>query len=232
MKTTHGTGCGFSAAVAAELAKGSDIPVAVEKAKGLVAFGIRFGLNIGEGWGPVNPMAQLYHDASRYDVLINVEKAKALIENAPEVSFLVPEVGMNIAMATPYAQNKQDVASIDGRITKTSEGARAVGAVKYGCSSHLARYILELMKYDETKMAAVNIKFSEDLLRILEQRNLAVSFYDRDEESETTRAVEGMTIPWGVKEAIKRAGKAPDIIYHRGGMGKEPMIVLFWPAGF
>ncbi|MBS7621619.1 thiamine-phosphate synthase, partial [Candidatus Bathyarchaeota archaeon] len=38
---------------------------------------------------------------------------------------------------------------------------------------------------------------------------------------------EGMTIPWGVREAIKKVGKVPDVIYHKGDVGKEPMIVIF-----
>jgi len=30
-----------------------------------------------------------------------------------------------------------------------------------------------------------------------------------------------------VKEAMKSVGKVPDVIYHRGDGGKEPMIVVF-----
>jgi len=227
VKTTHGTGCSFSAAIAAGIAKKLDIPTAVESAKEIVTLGIKFGLNIGKGYGPVNPMAHLYRESSRCNVLLNLEKAKELIEATPETAILVPEVGMNIAMAIPYAENLQDVAAINGRIAKTSEGAKAVGNAKFGCSSHIAKYILEIVKHDENKTAAVNMKFSDDILRILEQWNMAVSFYDRSEEPEEIKNVEGMTIPWGIKEAIKRIGKAPDAIYHRGGMGKEPMIVLF-----
>jgi hydroxymethylpyrimidine/phosphomethylpyrimidine kinase len=35
-----------------------------------------------------------------------------------------------------------------------------------------------------------------------------------------------MTITWGAKEAVKEVGKTPDVIYHRGDIGKEPMIVI------
>jgi len=227
VKTTHGTGCSFSAAIAAGLAKKLDIPVAVEKAKEIVTLGIRSGLNIGKGYGPINPMAYLYRESSRYYVLTNLEKAKALIEATPEVAMLIPEVGMNIAMAIPYAQDIDEVAAIEGRIVKTSEGARAVGSPKFGCSSHLAKYILEIIKHNEKKMAALNLKFSDDTLRILEQRNMTTSFYDRKKEPKEIKMVEGMTIPWGVKEAIKRVGKVPDVIYHRGDIGKEPMLVIF-----
>jgi hydroxymethylpyrimidine/phosphomethylpyrimidine kinase len=226
-KTTHGTGCSFSAAIAAELAKKMDIPAAVENAKKIVTLGIKFGLNIGKGYGPVNPMAHLYRESSRYDILMNLEKAKILIEKTPEIAMLIPEVGMNIAMAIPYAEGINDVVAIDGRIVKTFEGVRAAGNPKFGCSSHLAKYIIEVIKHDETKRATINIKFSEDILKALEKRGMTISLYDRGKEPEKIKRVEGMTIPWGIKEAIKKVGKAPDVIYHKGDIGKEPMIVIF-----
>jgi len=227
VKTTHGTGCSFSAAIAAELAKKTDIPTAVEKAKRIVTLSIKFGLNIGKGYGPVNPMAHLYRESSRYDVLINLEKAKTLLETNSEVVTLVPEVGMNIAMAIPYVETIDDVAAIEGRIVKTCEGARAIGSPKFACSSHLAKYIIEIAKLDRRKRAAVNLKFSDKVLKLLKKRGFVVSFYDRAKEPEEIKMIEGMTIPWGVKEAISKVGKAPDVIYHRGDIGKEPMIVVF-----
>jgi len=227
VKTTHGTGCSFSAAIAAGLAKKMDIPAAVENAKKIVTLGIKFGLNIGKGYGPVNPMAHLYRESSRYNVLMNLEKAKILIEATPEIAMLVPEVGMNIAMAIPYAEGIDDVAAIDGRIVKTSEGVRAAGNPKFGCSSHLAKYIIEVNRHDERKTAAINIKFLDDILKVLEKWDMTISLYDRKKEPEEIKRVEGMTIPWGVKEAIKKVGKAPDVIYHKGDVGKEPMIVIF-----
>jgi hydroxymethylpyrimidine kinase/phosphomethylpyrimidine kinase len=57
VKTTHGTGCSFSAAIAAELAKGEEVPTAIETAKSLVTTAIRFGIDVGKGHGPVNPMS-------------------------------------------------------------------------------------------------------------------------------------------------------------------------------
>jgi predicted fused transcriptional regulator/phosphomethylpyrimidine kinase len=38
--------------------------------------------------------------------------------------------------------------------------------------------------------------------------------------------VDGGTVPWGTDQAIKRIGKVPDVIYHFGDWGKEPMITL------
>ncbi|MCP1772568.1 hydroxymethylpyrimidine/phosphomethylpyrimidine kinase [Neisseria perflava] len=54
---THGTGCTFSACIAAELAKGADIAAAVKTAKAFISAAIADPLNIGAGHGPVNHWA-------------------------------------------------------------------------------------------------------------------------------------------------------------------------------
>jgi len=52
---THGTGCTLSAAIAANLAKGLDVPDAAHEAKRFVTHAIERHLEIGKGIGPVNP---------------------------------------------------------------------------------------------------------------------------------------------------------------------------------
>jgi len=226
-KNTHGTGCSFSAAITAHLAKGEDIVSAVKLAKEFITEAIKFGLNIGRGAGPVNPMAHLYREAERYRVLRNVMKAKKILESAPNIARLVPEVGMNIAMALPYADSADDIAAIPGRLVRVFDGVKAVSEPEFGASSHLARYLIEIMKYDVRKRAAINLRYSEDVLRVLREKGLRISFYNRAEEPEEIKRIEGMTIPWGVRQAIGRVGGAPDVIYHMGDVGKEPMIVVF-----
>jgi hydroxymethylpyrimidine kinase/phosphomethylpyrimidine kinase len=226
VETTHGTGCCFSAAIAAGLARGLRIPEAVEEAKKVVTLAIKFGLKLGRGHGPVNPMAQLYRESSRYRVLSRVDEARAILESSPKVSALAPEVGMNVAMAIPYPDGPDDIAALPGRVVRVPGGVRAVMPPRFGASSHLARYILEVNRYDPSRRAAINIRFSEEALRRLEGRGLEASHYEREKEPPEIKRREGMTIPWGVGEAVKRLGRAPDIIYHRGDVGKEPMIVL------
>jgi hydroxymethylpyrimidine/phosphomethylpyrimidine kinase len=53
---THGSGCAFSAAITAHLAIGLDAPDAVRRAKAFISSAIEFGIEIGHGHGPVNPM--------------------------------------------------------------------------------------------------------------------------------------------------------------------------------
>jgi hydroxymethylpyrimidine/phosphomethylpyrimidine kinase len=56
---THGSGCVFSAAIAAGLAKGSDPLAAVHQAKEFITGAIERSLEVGRGHGPVNPMFKL-----------------------------------------------------------------------------------------------------------------------------------------------------------------------------
>jgi hydroxymethylpyrimidine/phosphomethylpyrimidine kinase len=56
---THGSGCVFSAAIAAELAKGSDSLAAVHQAKEFITGAIERSLEVGRGHGPVNPMFRI-----------------------------------------------------------------------------------------------------------------------------------------------------------------------------
>jgi hydroxymethylpyrimidine/phosphomethylpyrimidine kinase len=62
-KHTHGTGCTFSAAITAELAKGKSVSEAVKIGKEFITTAIEYSLNIGAGIGPTN------HSAYRHYVL-------------------------------------------------------------------------------------------------------------------------------------------------------------------
>ncbi len=52
---THGTGCTFASAIAAQLARGKSVPDAVQTAKAYLTEAIRHALAIGHGRGPTNP---------------------------------------------------------------------------------------------------------------------------------------------------------------------------------
>ncbi len=50
--TTHGTGCSYASAIAANLALGYPLAAAVDRARTYLQEAIRCGLNIGQGHGP------------------------------------------------------------------------------------------------------------------------------------------------------------------------------------
>jgi hydroxymethylpyrimidine/phosphomethylpyrimidine kinase len=60
-RNIHGTGCTFSAAITAELAKGKDVKEAVQIAKEYVTLAIRYSLDIGKGHGPTNHLAWIQY---------------------------------------------------------------------------------------------------------------------------------------------------------------------------
>jgi hydroxymethylpyrimidine/phosphomethylpyrimidine kinase len=53
-KNTHGTGCTLSAAIAANLAKGQKIELAVANAKRYITAALRHSFSIGAGHSPVH----------------------------------------------------------------------------------------------------------------------------------------------------------------------------------
>ncbi len=64
---THGTGCTFSSAVAAGLAKKMPVHAAVEMAKSYTNLAIQHGFSIGQGRGPLHHLYSLYKKAGGPD---------------------------------------------------------------------------------------------------------------------------------------------------------------------
>ncbi|MGC9516822.1 MAG: thiamine-phosphate synthase family protein [Methanomicrobiales archaeon] len=156
----------------------------------------------------------------------NVKSAVEILEKSEDFADLIPEVRSNIVMAKKDAHTIEDVVGIPGRITRVNNKPKVFTKPEYGASSHMARLVLSMMKYYPSKRSALNFRYDKKLIDICTKLGLNISYYDRSQEPEDIRKVEGGTIPWGVKSAIERIGKVPDVIYHTGDWGKEPSIVL------
>jgi len=220
----HGGGCIFSAAIAAYLALDYNVVEAVAKAEEFMQNAIAFGLRVGKGRVPVNPMASLFNEAEKHRVLEDISAATKMIEDHSEFLPYIAEVGTQVAMALPYASTKWHVAAVEGRIVKFGDKAKAVGCVKFGVSDHVARIILTAMKHDPSKKAALNLRYDQNLVEAFKKLGRMVSSFDRRLEPPEVKAMEGETLAWGVEEAIKAVGRVPDLVYDLGEVGKEPMI--------
>jgi hydroxymethylpyrimidine/phosphomethylpyrimidine kinase len=228
--TTHGTGCSFSAAIAAFLAKGLSVPDAVAKAKELVTVAIDHGLRLGKGHGPVNPVAWLYVPAQRYLAIEELERAlEALKLNEREVSRLVPEISMNfgVAVESPYSRSTDDVIAVPGRITRFRDRLVIHGDPRPGASSHVARALLAFMELYPEYRAAANIALNDLIAKAIRSLGLRTSYYDRREEPKEVKEAEGGSIPWGIRRALERSGGPVDVIYDYGDFGKEPGAFVF-----
>jgi hydroxymethylpyrimidine kinase/phosphomethylpyrimidine kinase len=222
-KNTHGTGCTFSSAIAAHLARKEDVVTAVKNAKEFITKAIMYSFPLGKGYGPTHHFAVLYREAEKFTILEELKKAYNMIKTL-DISSLLPEVQSNLVMALPHAETPSDVAGFPGRLIKFKDTIKTVGCPEFGASSHMARVVLAAMKYDGDTRSAMNIRYGEDILKAAEKNNLIISSFSRDEEPEDIRKREGSSLDWGTDTAITRLGKVPDIIYDTGGISREAMV--------
>ncbi len=218
---THGSGCTHSAVITAQLSKGATLIEAAHCAKEFVEQAITLSFKIGKGAAPVNQIGHMLADAQRFRVIKNIEQALDLITNSPGFSDLIPEVGCNIAMGIPNAYSVSDVAAVSGRIVRLKNEPHAVGCIAFGASSHIARIVLTAMHYNDLMRASMNIRYSEEALFACKDLGFSIASFRREDEPQGVSTME-----WGVSDAINRVGKVPDVIYDKGGVGKEAMIRL------
>ncbi|MBI4639329.1 MAG: bifunctional hydroxymethylpyrimidine kinase/phosphomethylpyrimidine kinase [Candidatus Tectomicrobia bacterium] len=222
-QNTHGTGCTYASAIAAGLAKGEPLKLAIEKAKAYVTRAIKESLAIGKGFGPVNHMAQLYRESARYAAIVEIERALDRLREG-RIGTLTPEVQSNLGFAIPHAESADDVVAIPGRIVRVGDEIKTVAAPKFGASRHIANIILTVMKFNPEKRAAMNIRYAPEIVDVCRKLNMAVASFSRSDEPEVVKKREGSSLEWGTETAIKQFGSVPDIIYDLGDIGKEPMI--------
>jgi len=218
---THGAGCTYSAALAAFLAKGFSIPDACAAAKDFVTEAIANSSRVGAGVAPVNQIAATLMNAARYRAIADVSDSVRMIEDCESFASLIPEVGCNIGTAISGARSVEDVAAVGSRIVRHKTRAKAVGCVEFGASSHIARLILAVMRFDPTIASALNVKCSEDIISACRDCGYTVASFDRNDEPKLHKTG---TMDWGATHAIEEVGCVPQVIWDKGGVGKEAMV--------
>ncbi len=222
---THGSGCTLSAAIATRLAHGDELPEAVRAGVDLLTRALRYPLDVGEGPGAVHHAVAQRERAAREPTAAAVADVVTRFE-ATDVSALVPEVGMNVVGATPYAEVPAECAAVEGRITRTSAGVRANRGVRFGASSHVARFLLAAREFDGDLRFAVNCRFDDDVEAALDAFEGPVAEYDRDAQPAAVEDGEGKTMGWGAQQAFQAAEGTPAAVIDRGAVGKEPIVKL------
>src|SRR3972149_8946492 len=222
-KNTHGTGCTYSAAIASELAKGYSLYDAVKSAKVFITDAIKNSIEIGKGKGATNPIATLYRDTEKYRTLIEMESVIEKLKEA-KIGILIPEVQSNMAVALSDAKGFDDVMAIPCRIIKYGNDIITVSRPNFGVSSHIASIVLTVIKFDPTKKAVMNIKYSPEIISACKKLNLKIGSFNRKDEPKKLKAKEGSSLEWGTEKAISESGFVPDIIYDTGDIGKEPIV--------
>ncbi|UVS69830.1 bifunctional hydroxymethylpyrimidine kinase/phosphomethylpyrimidine kinase [Nitrososphaera viennensis] len=225
IKESHGSGCNFSAAATAYLARGLALEEACRLANEYVHDAIKNAVTVGKGLPVTNPLSAIYKDAMRHRVLAELQAAVDRLVSLEGFYRLVPETQTNFAYALPDASSHSEVAAVRGRIARAGNAAVQVSRVEFGASRHMASAVLAYMSIRPSTRAVANIRLDPAILAAF--RSLfEVSSYDRSKEPQDVKRKEGSTISWGTKAALSKNPEA-EVIYHEGDVGKEPMITVF-----
>lgn len=108
---THGTGCSFSAAIAANLARGKPLEEAVGEAKRFITMGIRYGVRLGHGHCPVNQNAWRDVPALKWKVYKELDSVRSALKGSEDAVLIC-------ALPLPYGADMENIAVLrDGKIT-------------------------------------------------------------------------------------------------------------------
>ena len=221
----HGSGCNFSSAVAAYLAKGIVLSEACKMANEYVHTAIKNSVKVGKGLPIANPLSSIYRDANSYQILVELQQAVEHLSTLDRFYTLIPETQTNFVYALSNAVDISDVAGVRGRITKVENIAIPVSYIKFGVSSHVASAVISYMSINPDFRSAINIRFDDRIVGVCKSL-FSVSNYDRAQEPRKIKRREGSSVTWGILAALSKNHFA-DVIYHRGDIGKEPMITIF-----
>jgi predicted fused transcriptional regulator/phosphomethylpyrimidine kinase/predicted transcriptional regulator len=144
------------------------------------------------------------------EVLSNVRRAVRRFANATGVLAHVPNVGTNVAMALPDADDETDVAAVPGRIHAMRGRVNVPANPEFGASHHVATTLLAATAADPTVRGAVNLVTSDELLAAVPDDVDAVAF---DAEYGDRRRRLDALFSDGV----------PGVLYHEGAFGIEPI---------
>ncbi len=219
-RTNHGGGCNYSLAICHALARKRSIIDAVQFAGRFAYESIRNSGKIGTG----KRITLHSKKNSMNNMLENAIDEFARIKNIHEK---IPECQTNFVFSKARPASTSDIMGVDGRIVRTGSGIMVAGEIRYGGSKHVASAVLVVAKQFPSIRSAVNIKFEKSTISTLKKTGLTVLRYDRRSEPANIKNKEGKSIAWGISTALKRSSRVPDVIFHCGDHGKEPMIIIF-----
>lgn len=213
----HGGGCNYSAAIIFALVKNKTIKESLRFAQQFTQNSIRNAKKIGKGIVITDIQDYINKDLS--DAIEKFIQIKNIYKN-------IPECQINFVYSKQKPKSLKDILGISGRIVKSGKEAVVAGELIYGGSKHVATALLIMNKKYPKIHSAINLKYQDKTISKIKKSKLFVSSYDRTKEPKNVK-INGSTIEWGIKKTVKDSTKMPDVIYHKGDFGKEPMIIVF-----
>ena len=213
----HGSGCNYSASIASSLALKRSIHDAAQYAKEYVFQSIKNSKKIGKG------ISITYKKTSE----MQKELSNSIIDfqNIKNSIKLIPECQTNFVYSKIKPKKINNVLGISGRLVKAGDKIIQAGNLRYGGSQHVATAVVEVSRRFPEIRSAINIKYERSMIVKEKKKGMKVISYDRKKESKNSKQKENSSISWGISSCLKST--KPDIIFHKGDMGKEPMIIIF-----
>ncbi len=218
-KINHGSGGNYASAVLFSLAKNKSIKESLKFAKQYTYDSIKNAKKIGRGI--------VITDINEKDS--TVTELSESIQKFTEIKNIyknIPECQTNFVYSKEKPKSTKEILGISGRIVKAGKKVIVAGDLEYGGSKHVATAMLTVNKKFPQIQSAINIKYQNTTISKIKKLKLIVSRYDRNQEPKNVKN-KGSSIEWGIKSAIKNLKESPDVIFHNGGFGKEPMIIVF-----
>ncbi|MDC0241549.1 bifunctional hydroxymethylpyrimidine kinase/phosphomethylpyrimidine kinase [Candidatus Nitrosopelagicus sp.] len=213
----HGSGCNYSASIASSLALKRSIHDAANYAKEYVFQSIKNSKKLGKGINITHKkISRMQKELS--SSIVDFQNIKNNLK-------LIPECQTNFVFSKIKPKKISNVLGISGRLVKAGDKIIQAGELKYGGSQHVATAVIEVSKKFPEIRSAINIKYQPELIVKAKKKGMKVVSYDRKKESKNSKQKENSSISWGISSCLKST--KPDIIFHKGDMGKEPMIIIF-----
>jgi len=218
-KINHGSGGNYASAILFSLAKNKSIKESLRFAKQYTYDSIKNAKKIGKGI--------VITDINKKDS-IETELSESIqkFTGIKNIYKNIPECQTNFVYSKKNPKSIKEILGISGRIVKAGEKVIVAGDLEYGGSKHVATALLTVNKKFPQIQSAINIKYQNTTISKIKKLKFIVSRYDRNQEPIDVKN-KGSTIEWGIKSAIKNLKESPDVIFHIGGFGKEPMIIIF-----
>jgi len=220
MTENHGGGCTFSSALAVAIARGDSVFNAARFANEFARKSIIGARRVGKG---VRMTEQKMQSKIKDELAGGISKFVEM-GNAHRA---IPECQTNFVFSKDGPRGIKDIAGIAGRIVRAGDGVVVAGEVGFGGSRHVAAAVLETNRKFPEIRSGINVKYDVKTLNKLRAKKLKVLSYDRAQEPASVKKKENSSVAWGIRSAIAKTESAPDVIFHKGDVGKEPMILVF-----
>ena len=215
----HGSGGIYASSVLNYLMKGKNLKDSTIFAKKITLNSIKNSKAYGKG---ISITQISKSDQIISDLFDSISKFSVI----PKIYEKIPECQTNFVFSKVKPKNIKDIVGVSGRIVRSDKKVIVAGELRYGASKHVATAVLEMNKKFPEIRSAINIKFEKSMIKKMENKQFIIAFYDRTKEPGRNKS-KGSSIEWGIKNAIKNNEEPPDVIFHEGDFGKEPMTIIF-----